>query len=142
MLDPQLSKPEDAGVPPRVLRQFAALWLCFFLGLAGWQGLLRQHAGGAAVFAGLALALGPLGLARPEAVRPVFLGATALAFPVGWVMSHFLLASCYYGLFTPVGLLFRLGGRDALSLRFRPDRQSYWTPRPETKDVRSYFHQS
>jgi hypothetical protein len=125
-----------------VLRQFAALWLCFFLGLACWQGLVRQHMGLAAVCAGLALALGPLGLVRPEAVRPVFLGATALAFPIGWVVSHFLLACCYYGLFAPVGLLFRLVGRDALSLRFRPDRQSYWSPQPAIKDVRSYFHQS
>ena len=37
--------------PPRMLRQFAGLWLAFFGGLAAWQGLVRGGSGSALVLA-------------------------------------------------------------------------------------------
>ena len=53
-----------------------------------------------------------------------------------------MLAVLFYGLFTPVALLFRLIGRDALSLRRRAGTASYWKPKPAAPAVRSYFRQS
>ena len=37
-----------------------------------------------------------------------------LAFPIGWTVSQVILAVMFYGLFTPIGLVFRLIGRDPL----------------------------
>ena len=127
--------------PPRMLRQFAALWLAFFGGMAAWQGLVRGRVGVALTIGALAVVVGGVGLARPRLIRPIFVGWMVLAFPIGWAVSLLLLGLVYYGLFLPISLVFRLVGRDALRLRPRPGAATYWTPRPEVVDVRRYFRQ-
>jgi hypothetical protein len=124
-----------------MLRQFAALWLIFFGSIAAWQWLARGRVGIAAALAALAIGVGVLGLARPQAVRPIFVGWMILAFPIGWTVSLILLGLVYYGLFLPLGLVFRLMGRDALLLRPRPSLTTYWTPRSSPADIRRYFRQ-
>lgn len=126
----------------RILRPFAGLWLAVFGGMAAWQGLVRGHPWLGAGLAVAALTVGPLGLVAPGAIRPIYVGWMVLAFPIGWTVSRVLLAIVYYGVFTPVGLIFRLIGRDPLSRRFEPDRPSYWTPKAATTDLRRYFRQS
>jgi hypothetical protein len=126
---------------PRMLRQFAVLWLAFFGGFAAWQGFMRGRIGVAVALATLAVVIGGLGLIRPQLIRPIFVGWMVLAFPIGWTVSLVLLGLVYYGLFLPIGLVFRLVGRDALQLRPRPDATTYWTSRPEVADVRRYFRQ-
>jgi hypothetical protein len=127
--------------PERMLRQFAGLWLAFFGGFAAWQGLVRGRPGLAASLAVVAVAVGGLGLARPAMIRPVFVGWMVLAFPVGWTVSLLLMGLVYFTLFVPVGLAFRLAGRDALRLRPGPGLSTYWVPRPDAPDVRRYFRQ-
>jgi hypothetical protein len=126
---------------PRTLRQFAGLWLAFFGAWACWEWLARGRPAVAVALGVAALAVGLTGLARPSAVRPVFVGWMVLAFPVGWLVSRLLLAALYYTVFTPIGLLFRLLGRDALELRRRPDRPTYWSPRPEAVDPLRYLRE-
>ncbi|HEY2155975.1 MAG TPA: SxtJ family membrane protein [Isosphaeraceae bacterium] len=125
----------------RMLRQFAGLWLAFFGGFAVWQGIVRGRVGVAVALAALAFVIGGLGLIRPQLIRPIFVGWMVLAFPIGWTVSLVLLGLVYYGLFLPIGLVFRLIGRDALQLRPRPDATTYWTSRPDVADVRRYFRQ-
>ena len=57
------------------------------------------------------------------------------------MVSHLLLLILFYAMFVPLGLFFRLIGRDALARR-RPDRSTHWLPKPTPSDVRSYFRQS
>ena len=64
-----------------------------------------------------------------------------LAFPIGWTVSQVMLALMFFGLFMPIGLVFRLIGRDPLR-RTRPSgRESYWDPKPTPTDLRRYFKQ-
>jgi Saxitoxin biosynthesis operon protein SxtJ len=125
----------------RTLRQFAALWLVFFSGLALWQGLVREHTVTGLIFAGLAVAVGPLGLVQPQAIRWVFVAAQLVTFPIGWVVSRVILALLFYGMFTPVSLVFRLLGRDALGKQRKPNQQTYWAPKPAAANARGYFRQ-
>jgi hypothetical protein len=125
----------------RTLRQFAGLCLLIFGGLAVWNGVVHHRPVVAGVFAVLALGIGVPGLVAPRVVRPVFVGWMVLAFPIGWVVSHITLALLFYGLFTPIGLVMRLAGRDPLCLRPGPTTESYWTPRAAPADVRRYFRQ-
>jgi hypothetical protein len=128
--------------PPRkLLREFAALWIAFFGGFALWQGLVRGHTTQAAVFAGLALTVGPIGLVRPAWLRPVYVAWMVLAFPIGWTVSQVILGVMFYGIFTPIGLLFRLLRRDALGRARQPGRETYWTPKPAPTSLRRYFQQ-
>jgi len=127
-------KPND-----RMLRQFALLCLVVFGALAAWQ-WSQHHRTAASVFAALAVGLGPIGLVRPQVLRPVFVGWTICAFPIGWVVSHLVLGLMFYGLMLPVAVVFRLMNRDALLLQ-RGHGTSYWRAKPRTTDLRRYFRQ-
>jgi hypothetical protein len=126
----------------RTLRQFAVLWVFFFLGLATWQARQHDRWTLAAILTALALTGGTVGLVRPQTLRPIFVGWLVAVSPLGWVVSHLLLALLFYVVFTPVGLCLRLTGRDPLGLRFRPGRTTYWEPRPPVQEVSAYFRQS
>ena len=89
-----------------------------------------------------ALIVGSLGIVHPALLRPVFVASLIVTFPLGWLISHVLLFVIFFGIFTPLAIVFRLLGRDALALRFRPQYKSYWTDKPASGDVRSYFRQS
>jgi hypothetical protein len=127
--------------PAKTLRQFAGLWLACFGGLSAWEGFVRGHATLAVALAILALTIGPLGLAWPQLVRPVFVAWMILAFPIGWTVSQLILALMFYGLFTPISLIFRLIGRDPLHRARQPGLESYWTPKATPTDSRRYFKQ-
>jgi hypothetical protein len=128
--------------PPRTtLRQFAGLSLVFFGGFAVWQAVVRGQTGLAAIFASLAVTIGLVGLTRPQWVRLIYVGWMVLAFPIGWTISQIMLALMFAGLFAPIGLVFRLRGRDPLQRARCPDRESFWEPKPESADLRRYFQQ-
>jgi Saxitoxin biosynthesis operon protein SxtJ len=102
---------------------------------------VRGHAGLASILALLALTIGPLGLTRPEWMRWIYVGWMVLAFPIGWMVSQVMLAVMFYGLFVPIGLIFRLLGRDPLHRARRPELKSYWAPKPAPADLHRYFKQ-
>jgi hypothetical protein len=123
----------------RVLRQFAALWVVCGCAAAWRAGAAAGTAGGLAL-AGLAVAVGGPGLVRPRLIRLPFLALSLLTFPVGWAVSQAVLAGLFYLVFTPVGVVFRLTGRDALALR-PAGRPSLWQPRAAPADAGRYFRQ-
>lgn len=130
----------DVSFTDRTVRQFAGLSLIVFGGLALWQGLVHGNLLAAILLSALALTLGPLGLIRPGWIRPVYWVWMAAVFPIGWAISHLVLAVLYFGLFMPLALVFRLRGRDALQRRFQPELASYWQER-EQSEVPRYFRQ-
>jgi len=73
--------------------------------------------------------------------RILYLGLILVTLPIGWVVSLILLAAFYFLLLAPLGLLFRLLGRDALCRRFDPAAKSYWQTRRESDSLDRYFHQ-
>lgn len=128
--------------PTRTLRQFAALWMVFFVGLAVWQAVLRGHIWVGASLAILALTIGPFGLFKPQAMRWIYVSWMIVAFPLGWTVSRITLGLLFYGVFTPVAFFFKLTGRDLLRRRSCPDEGSYWAIKPMPTNVRRYFDQS
>ena len=126
---------------PKVLRQFAGIWLVSFLVLAAQNQFLKSRPAAASVLAMVALAVGLPGLAWPRAVGWVFSGTMVLAFPIGWCVSNVLLAVIYFGVITPIGLVLRWIGRDELGLKPAPGQGSFWEDRPSRRDVTSYLRQ-
>lgn len=125
---------------PRMLRQFAGLWTVFFGRLAAWHGLAHGETRIALALSAMALTIGPAGVVWPAMIRPVFVGWLILAFPIGWVVSRVLLVTLF-AFIIPVALFFRLLGRDALQLRRRTDKTTYWTTKVAAENVRSYLRQ-
>jgi hypothetical protein len=73
--------------------------------------------------------------------RIIYLGLILITFPIGWAISMILLTAFYFLLLMPLGLVFRLLGRDPLSRRLDPDAKSYWLTRRQTDRLDRYFHQ-
>ena len=125
----------------RQLRQFAVISLFGFacMGLASWR------SSGSLWMASVLTAFGALicsvGLLRPRRVRPLYVVLLTISLPVGGVISGLLLRLIFYGVITPVGVLFHLVGRDVLVLR-RPQARSYWVDYEAQDDPASYFRQS
>ena len=126
----------------RKLRQFAGLWLVFFCGLALWRSRDFGVDARVTVMAIVGSSVGVLGLIRPSAIRLVYTAWMVAAFPIGWTMSRLMLGLLFFGLFTPVAMIFRLIGRDSLKRRQVAGRGSYWAAKPASQDSGDYFRQS
>ncbi|MDQ8202623.1 SxtJ family membrane protein [Pelagicoccus sp. SDUM812003] len=126
----------------RDLRLFAGLWLVFLSGFA-WIAYGRGYLAVAGVLLALALPFGALGLAAPRAIRWLYVATSLATYPIGFVISHLLLAVIYYLVVTPIGLLLKLLGKDPLQRRFEPvaRRPSYWEKRGPPRSPASYFKQ-
>ena len=125
----------------RTLRQFAGLLMVVLGGFAAWQGLVHDHAGLATGLASIAAIMGLVGVVWPKAIRPIFVVWMAVAFPIGWTVSHVLLALVFYALFAPLGLVFRLIGRDRLRRRRPRKLATYWVSKPQAPATRQYLRQ-
>ena len=82
-----------------------------------------------------------LSLIWPPLVKPIYLLLMALALPIGWVVSHVAMAILYFLIVTPIGLVFRLMGRDLLSRKFDPHAASYWVRHRCADSSHRYFNQ-
>jgi hypothetical protein len=124
----------------RVLRQFSAAWLVFFLLLAANQIWRRGHVTAGGILAAIAL-IGIIGVIKPNALRWLFITASVMAFPIGWVVSLVMLAIMFYGVVTPVALFWRWRGRDVLQLRARKQQSSFWVHREAQPEAERYLKQ-
>jgi hypothetical protein len=125
----------------RELRQFAGLCLVFGAAVGG----LILYRGGswsvALTIWAVAAMVAALGLASPTLMRPIYMGWMAAAYPIGWTVSHFVLAVTFYLVVTPIGLLLRLAGREPLGRRPHGSAGSYWIRHEPPRDAASYFKQ-
>lgn len=124
----------------RMLRQFAAAWLLVFAALAMREWLGRGHSTAACVLGTISL-IGIAGLAKPMVIRWLFVGATILTFPIGWVVTQIVLALMFFLVLSPVALAFRLRRRDELQLRRKPQATSYWYERTKPSEPERYLKQ-
>jgi hypothetical protein len=140
MIDPALRE-DGPAISSRMLRQFAGLWLTVFGGLALWNLYIGGSLRTISILGFVALSVGLTGLIRPSAIRIVFAVAMAVTKPIGLVISYAILATLYYVVFTPIALVFRIVGRDALERR-QGQRPTHWVERVQPTDPRRYLHQS
>lgn len=132
----------DLNPSPAKLRQFG--WIAPIMLLA--IGLvLRWRAGlpmvGVAGLGAVGILIFISSRVSPRLTRLVYRGLIIAGFPIGWVISHLLLALFYFGIITPLALIFRLLGRDMLHRRWDRQRESYWTEHPQSENIDWYFRQ-
>ena len=126
----------------RQLNQFGSIWMGF-VAFFGAIAFFKFHNPSLARGLWVAAVVVPIvGWVFPRFMRWVFLGMSYLAFPIGFVVSHVVLAVVYYLVLTPIGLLTRLFGYDSMKRRFDPETKSYWVERSaEGVEPKRYFRQ-
>ncbi|MFP6661769.1 MAG: hypothetical protein VCB78_09940 [Myxococcota bacterium] len=110
-------------------------WLVFGFGL----GAARVWVSGG--FVGLGVLAALFSLLAPKANLPIYLGLAIVAYPIGFVVSYLILGTIWYVMLAPVGLFFRLTGRDLLNRRFEPGTASYWIDARPARPKEAYFRQ-
>ncbi len=136
---------------PRTLRLFGVCSGFFFALIGAWvffrhSILMIPLSDSASHYAGLGLwgvgaMMFVLGIAWARALRPIYIGMNLLAFPIGMVVSHAILFVVFYFIFTPIGLIFRLVGRDVMHRKFNPAATTYWTDHERNTPAARYFRQ-
>lgn len=125
--------PED-----RQLKQFGWFSLVMLPLIAWFWGATTFLIG---IFLGIGALLALLGMAVPKALKPVFVGLSVILMPIGLVVGELMMMIVFLTVFLPIGLIFRMMGRDRLQLTLDRNRKSYWQPKeiPSQKD--RYFRQ-
>lgn len=85
--------------------------------------------------------IGAISRAILHLARPLYVIWYSLACCIGIVVANLLFVVLYYGLFTPIGLIMRLMGRDALKLKFQRGTTSYWLDAKPVPPPAQYFRQ-
>ena len=112
----------------RELRKFGIAMIVGFGLLAALAHVWWHRPTLALVFAGIGAVTGPLGLSGTRAAMVVYLPWMAMAFVMGNVVSRVLVTAFFFLVITPMGLIMRVVGRDALQRKNR--RTSYWDDLP------------
>ena len=116
------------------LRQFGLLVGGIFTIIGLWPFVIRNEP--------LRLwAIGPggllivLGAIMPQVLAPIHKGWMKVGHILGWINTRILLGIVFYGLVTPIGMVFRLMGKDSMRQVFAKDSPTYRvlrTPRPRS----------
>ena len=91
----------------------------------------------------LAAATALVTLTRSQWLTPFNRAWMALGGALHRVVSPVILGLIFFGLFTPIGVVMRLAGRDAMKRAWEPARPSYWErrepPGPAEDSFRDMF---
>ena len=82
-----------------------------------------------------------LAYTAPTVVRWIYIVLSVATAPIGMTIGLLIFAAFYFLILTPVGLVFRLIGRDVLHRRWDPTIGSYWVPHRKTEKMDRYFRQ-
>ncbi len=135
---------------PTILRQFGPIALVGFslMALGTWFGVLafayipeNARVPTAAAFVAIGVLCALFGWLWPSGNRPIFVGLSLLAAPIGFVLSYVILGLLFYVIIAGVSVLLRLVGKDPLERAFLPDAESYWVDARPARPAESYFKQ-
>ena len=110
-------------------------------GLIAWWLFNRDYATAAKVLMSVSSVIAVVGLIKPRWTAPLYAGWMLAAFPIGWVMSYVVASVVYFAVVTPIGLIARVAGRDAMGRRFDPNATTYWRETPEVDEPKRYYRQ-
>lgn len=122
------------------LRQFGYIALVGFpiMGLVFWYFASAPYALLYSLI-GLGILCPILVSIHPKLIKPIYLIMMVLSMVIGIPMSYTLLGLIYFLMFTPVGLVFRLLGKDPLTKGPDPSLSSYWIVRKTVRSPASYL---
>lgn len=119
---------EPPEVQPKQLRSFGLLVGGVFTLIALWPLLVRQEQPRLWAFVvGSLLILGAL--IAPRWLRPLFIGWMKVGHVLGFINTRIILSIGFFLVFTPIGLIRRIMGKDSLHRKLEPGRETYRSPR-------------
>lgn len=115
----------------------AALGLALLSSLLRWRHVLANDVWLVALVLFGMVAIGAL--VRPRWFRGYHRLSARLGFAISQFVGRILLALFFFLVLTPVGLILRLAGKDALQLRRPPGAKTYWQAAKEYSPLDRLF---
>lgn len=122
------------------LRVFAGLQI-IFVAVVCFLVLLPDSPVVATVLMTISVVVGVCGVTNPRSVRWIYVVWMLAFFPVGWTVSHLVMAIVYFGVITPIGIWRRRRAGDPLQREIDPEATSYWEEISSERSPESYFRQ-
>jgi ABC-type glycerol-3-phosphate transport system permease component len=110
------------------LRQFGIV-LAIILGVIGGIHFLKGHASAYPWFWGFGASALIMAVFIPRILKPIYIVFTKIAHAIGWFNTRVILILVYYAILTPIGILMKVFGRDALNRKIDKSAESYWIKR-------------
>ncbi len=124
------AKPSNLQViTPREIRVWVLVLGCALSAVGLIQYLVWDHQRAAQLFWILALAFLISGLVLPMALKPVYRLWLKFAAVLAWINTRLILSLTFFLVFTPLGFLLRLLGKDLLKEKWEAQAKSYWVER-------------
>ncbi len=70
-----------------------------------------------------------IGFIAPIILKPIYIMWMALAVVLGFISTRIILAILFYLVITPIGIVFRIMGKDLLNTKLDKNAKSYWLKR-------------
>ncbi len=102
------------------------LILAVILSLIGTINLYKKNITIATILYSLDLIVVVFTIVRPEYLRPIHRAMLFVSQKIGWFNTRLLLGIIYYLVFTPIGMVMRILGRDLLDRKYDRQKNSYW----------------
>lgn len=112
-------------INPRDLRLFLGIWAGIFSAIFIY-GLFREKL---ILWAFIALVIVLALQISPRVITPLYRAWIVLGEIIGFVVSRAILFLIFFGIFSPIGLFFRLIKRDILRQKFDKNAKSYFITR-------------
>ena len=81
------------------------------------------------------------GIAIPFILKPIYWVWMIFATILGWIMTRVILSLLFYIIFTPIGLILRLFGKQFLELKWNRTNCTYWNYRSDKPEKGNYEKQ-
>ena len=82
------------------------------------------------------------GIVIPFTLKPIYWVWMVFSTILGWFMTRVILSLLFYVVFTPIGLIARLFGKQFLDLKQNHSQQSYWNMKTvEASNTQNYEKQ-
>jgi hypothetical protein len=95
--------------------------------------IIFKHKQGSSAILAISTVFFILAIISPVMLKPVYITWMSFASISGWINSRLILLIIYYLLMTPINLLMRLFGREALEKKFDKKKESYWRKKEQNE---------
>lgn len=90
---------------------------------------------------GIGIVSAILAFIQPVLLKPLYWLLTAISAVIGPIIATVIMGAIYLLVFVPLGMIFRLKGRDELHRKILPDAPTYWSEKPPAQEATRYFRQ-
>ena len=120
------------------LRQFGLMVGSVLVLIGLWKLYQGKHETARLIFWSVGGLLIITGSIVPTLLTPVYWLWMKLVHLLGWVNTRLLLGIIFFVIITPMAIVMKVFGRDALNRKIEKDADSYWISRPPIESVKEH----